>query len=114
MIAVIIEMITADGRTDDYFAMAKWLRPDAEKIDGFISVERFESVSQPGKLVSISFWRDHEALRKWRTHDNHGVAQKAGRGGILDNYRVRIAEVFRDYTQSDRAQAPESVDSPAD
>ena len=109
MIAVIIEMIPADGRADEYFSVAKRLRPDAEKIDGFISVERFESVTTPGKLVSISFWRDEEALRQWRIHDNHGMAQKAGRSGIFDDYRVRIGNIFRDYSLTDRAQAPESL-----
>lgn len=109
MIAVIIELTPAEGRAEDYFSMAKRLRPDAEKIDGFISVERFESVTTPGKFVSISFWRDEESLRQWRIHDDHGMAQKAGRSGIFDGYRVRVGNVFRDYSLTDRAQAPESL-----
>jgi heme-degrading monooxygenase HmoA len=114
MIAVNIEMTPAEGRADDYFSMAKSLRPDAEQIDGFISVERFESVTTPGKLVSISFWRDEASLRQWRIHDAHGMAQKAGRSGIFDDYRVRIGNISRDYGLTDRAQAPKSLMRPRD
>ena len=110
MIAVIIEMTPAEGRADEYFSIAKRLKDDVATIDGFISVERFESVTQPGKLVSISFWRDEAALRQWRLHDRHQLAQGAGRGGIFTDYRVRIASVIRDYGLTDRAQAaPDGV-----
>lgn len=105
MIAVIIELTPAEGRADDYFSMAKRLKADVETIDGFISVERFESVTQPGKFVSISFWRDEEALRSWRIHGRHQVAQRAGREGIFTDYRVRVAGVLRDYSMTERAQA---------
>ena len=107
MIAVIFEVWPADGRKDDYLGLAASLRRDLEKIDGFVSVERFESLTQPGKLLSFSIWRDEAAVRAWRTKSAHRRAQQAGRGGIFADYRLRIASVVRDYGMTERAQAPE-------
>ena len=106
MIAVIFELWPAEGRADDYFALAAALKPRLEKIDGFISVERFASVSEQGKFVSISFWRDEEAVGKWRTDVEHKGAQVAGRDGIFRDYRLRVATVLRDYGPRDRSEAP--------
>lgn len=106
MIAVIFEVIPAEGRYDDYLDHAQRLRPLLEQIDGFISVERFQSITQPGKLVSLSFWRDEEAVRRWREHPQHRATQAAGRAGIFTDYRLRVAEVERDYGQYERDQAP--------
>ena len=106
MIAVIFELWPDDGRAQDYFALAAALKPTLEKIDGFISVERFASVSEEGKFVSISFWRDEEAVRQWRNDAEHRQAQAAGRSGIFRNYRLRVASVLRDYGPSDRSGAP--------
>ena len=77
-----------------------------DQAEGFISIERFESISNQGKFVSLSFWRDEEAVRKWRNLQKHREAQKKGRGGIFESYRLRIAQVVRDYTMDERAQAP--------
>lgn len=107
MIAVIFEFTPADGRTEDYFALAQALRADLAHIDGFVSIERFASVSDPGKFVSLSFWRDEEALRQWRNLESHRGAQAAGRGGIFSDYRLRVAHVIRDYGMTARDQAPE-------
>jgi heme-degrading monooxygenase HmoA len=109
MIAVIFELTPAEGRAADYFAMAMQLKADVEQADGFISVERFESVTNPGKFVSLSFWRDEEALMKWRAHGRHQVMQKAGRGGVFADYRLRVAGVIRDYGMTERADAPEDA-----
>ena len=106
MIAVIFELTPAEGRFKDYMALAEGLADDVRQIDGFISVERFESVSSKGRYVSLSFWRDEEAVRKWRNLQKHREAQKQGRGGIFKSYRLRIASVLRDYTMDERAQAP--------
>lgn len=106
MIAVIFEVIPAEGRYDDYLDHAARLRPVLEQIDGFISVERFQSITQPGKLVSLSFWRDEEAVRRWREHPMHRATQAAGRAGVFADYRLRVAEVARDYGLHERAQAP--------
>jgi heme-degrading monooxygenase HmoA len=107
MIAVIIEMWLAAGREDDYLKLAASLRHDLEGIEGFISVERFQSLTDPGKLLSLSLWRDEAAVRAWRTHATHRPAQRAGRAGIFADYRTRVALVVRDYGMNDRAQAPE-------
>ena len=107
MIAVIFEVWPADGRRQDYFDFAADLRKELEKIDGFISVERFESITEPGKLLSLSIWRDEAAVRAWRTNGAHRPAQQAGRGGIFADYRLRVASVVRDYGMNERAQAPE-------
>jgi len=106
MIAVIFELWPAEGRAPEYFALAGQLKAELERIDGFISVERFESVTQKGKFVSLSFWRDEEAVRRWRSLESHRGAQSAGRGGIFSDYRLRVASVMRDYGLRDRDEAP--------
>jgi heme-degrading monooxygenase HmoA len=106
MMAVIFEVWPASGRKDDYLRMAAALKSECEAIDGFISVERFESLYEEGKLLSLQFWRDDEAIGKWRNHLDHRKAQTAGKGGMFADYRLRIAQVVRDYGPSDRAQAP--------
>lgn len=107
MIAVIFEVIPNEGKKDTYLDAAARLRPILEKMDGFISVERFESLTQPGKLLSLSFWRDEEAVRQWRNVEEHRRIQGAGRTSIFKDYRLRVAEVLRDYGLEERAQAPE-------
>lgn len=105
MIAVIFE-VTMEARSQ-YLDIAAQLRPLLEKIDGFVSVERYESLSQPGKLLSLSFWRDEEAVAAWRNAEAHRAAQALGRTEVFSDYRLRIAHVVRDYGMTDRAQAPE-------
>jgi heme-degrading monooxygenase HmoA len=107
MIAVIFELWPAEGRAADYLALAAALKPDLEKIDGFISVERFQSIGAPGKLLSLSFFRDEESVRAWRALPGHRAAQARGRGGIFADYRLRVAEVLRDYGQNVRDEAPQ-------
>src|SRR5215470_1145642 len=107
MIAVIFEAKPGAAERDEYLAIAAELRPLLDGIDGFISIERFESLSEPGKLLSLSFWRDEEAVKRWRALEQHRAAQAKGRGYIFDNYRLRMAEVNRDYGKDERAQAPE-------
>ena len=106
MIAVIFEVWPAEGRAGEYFDIAASLRPELEKIDGFISIERFESLTTKGKFLSLSFWRDDEAVRGWRNLEAHRRAQARGRGGIFADYRLRVASVVRDYGMSERAGAP--------
>jgi heme-degrading monooxygenase HmoA len=106
MIAVIFEFTPAEGRFADYKALAEGLGEEVRNFDGFISIERFESISSQGKFVSLSFWRDEEAVRKWRNVLKHREAQKRGRGGIFKSYRLRVAQVLRDYEMDKRGQAP--------
>jgi heme-degrading monooxygenase HmoA len=107
MIAVIFEVWPKPERRRDYLDLAAALRRDLEAIEGFISVERFESLTQPGKLLSLSFWRDEAAVAAWRTLAAHRAAQIKGRGGIFADYRLRVAGVLRDYGMTDRADAPD-------
>ena len=107
MYAVIFEVEPAPGRRQDYLDIAAQLRPELEKIDGFISVERFQSLTQEGKILSLSFWQDEAAVARWRRHEQHRDAQRAGRGGIFKNYRLRVAAVMRDYGLNERAEAPQ-------
>ena len=107
MIAVIFEVWPARGRRDDYLALAAALRSDLTAIDGFISVERFQSLTEPDKLLSLSFWRDEDAVRTWRNHHNHRESQVKGRAEVFANYRLRVAAVMRDYGLTERAQVPE-------
>jgi heme-degrading monooxygenase HmoA len=107
MIAVIFEVELAAGEQDSYLGLATDLKPILEQMDGFISVERFQSLSQPGKLPSLSFWRDEEAVKGWRNTEQHRAAQAAGRSHVFAEYRLRIASVVRDYGMHERTQAPE-------
>ena len=102
MIAVIFQVKPNDGRAGDYFELAGGLKPEVEAIDGFISVERLESVSEPGKFVSLSFWRDAAAVEAWRTHAGHELAQARGKDEIFSDFRISVTEVMRDYTMADR------------
>jgi heme-degrading monooxygenase HmoA len=106
MITVIFEFTPAPGRFPDYMALVGQLNTELAKADGFLSLERFESITTPGKFVSLQFWRDEESVAKWRKLQLHREAQKKGRGGIFASYRLRIASVIRDYTMDGRAQAP--------
>jgi heme-degrading monooxygenase HmoA len=106
MIAVIFEVVPATGRKQEYLDLAEKLRPELEKMDGFISIERFESFTNKGKLLSLSIWRDEEAVRRWRQFEGHRLAQAKGRAGIFADYRLRVASVIRDYGMSEREQAP--------
>jgi heme-degrading monooxygenase HmoA len=106
MIAIIFEVTPAEGRRSAYLDYAARLKPELEKMDGFLSVERFESLTTPGKLLSLSFWRDEDAVAAWRNHAEHRVAQAAGRKGLFADYRLRVVGVIRDYGPVDRAEAP--------
>ena len=106
MIAVIFEGSPAEGRQDDYLDAAAALRPLLDGLDGFISIERFESLTTPGRLLSLSFWRDEAAVAAWRSDTRHRAGQAAGRNGIFAANRLRVAEVIRDYGLHDRDQAP--------
>lgn len=107
MHAIIFEMWPAAGRQEEYLAIAASLRAELQTMPGFISIERFESLSEPGKLLSLSFWESEEAIANWRRHAGHRKAQAKGRGGVFSGYRLRVAEVVRDYTLNERRdQAP--------
>jgi heme-degrading monooxygenase HmoA len=107
MIAVIFEFTPAEGRTQDYFDLVEQLKPELEKAEGLLSIERFESLSTKGRFVSLQFWKDEESVARWRNVELHRIAQAKGRAGIIGSYRLRIAGVTRDYTKEDRAQAPQ-------
>lgn len=109
MFVVVFEVQPKDGREQDYLDLAASLRPEVERIDGFISVERFQGLAQPKRLVSISFWRDEEAVKRWREHNRHHLAQLSGRGEIFADYRITVAEVERQYGMFERAEAPQRL-----
>ena len=106
MIAVIFEFTPREGRFPEYMELVGQLKPELEKAEGFLSIERFESITTKGKFLSLQFWKDEESVRKWRNLQKHREAQKQGRAGIIASYRLRIAGVIRDYTMEERAQAP--------
>lgn len=107
MIAVIFEVMPHSDRKDDYLDIAAAMRPMVDEVDGFISVERFQSLTNPDKLLSLSFFEDEEAVARWRHLAAHRAAQGKGRAGIFTDYHLRIAHVIRDYGMFDRAEAPE-------
>ncbi len=106
MIAVIFEVTPAYGRRDTYLDLAAQLHARLNEIDGFLSIERFESLKMPDKILSLSFWRDEAAIATWRNGPEHRAAQHAGRNGIFADYRLRIAGVIRDYGMSERDEVP--------
>ena len=106
MIAVIFEVKPRAGRKEAYLDTAARLKPLLAGIDGFISIERFQSLTDPEKVLSLSFWRDEEAVRQWRNLEQHREVQRAGRNSIFEEYRIRVAEVVRYYGLDDRDQAP--------
>ena len=106
MIAVIFEFVPAEGRFPDYMKIVETLKADLAQADGFIGLERFESITTKGKFLSLQFWRDEESVRKWRNLQKHREAQKEGRARIFKSYRLRIASVLRDYEMDKRGQAP--------
>lgn len=106
MIAVIFEVIPNEGKRDEYLEIAARLKPTLSKMEGFISIERFQSLTDPGKILSLSFWEDESSISEWRNLEMHRAAQKKGRDSIFADYRLRIAGVIRDYGMDDRQQAP--------
>lgn len=106
MIAVIFEVWPAEGEREHYLDIAADLRPLLNDIDGFISVERFESITEPGKMLSLSIWRDEEAVAAWRALGPHRAAQLLGRDMVFRDYRLRVAHVLRDYGMEDRDESP--------
>ncbi len=106
MIAVIFEVEPAQGQRQAYLDIAASLRAELDTIDGFISIERFESLSRPGRILSLSFWRDEEAVARWRNVEAHRTAQAQGRSGVFRDYRLRVAQVVRDYGLHERGAAP--------
>lgn len=106
MIAVIFEVYPAVGKAQEYLDIAAKLKPLLENIDGFISIERFSSLVEEGKILSLSFWRDEKAIEKWRNLDSHRRAQAKGRKRLFADYRLRVANVSRDYGMASRKQAP--------
>lgn len=106
MMAVIFEVVPREGRTADYLDAAAALKPLLEQIDGFVSIERFQSLADPEKLLSLSFWRDEVAIAEWRNLEAHRSTQAFGRGQLFANYRLRVAGIVRDYGMNERDQAP--------
>lgn len=107
MIAVIFEVIPQYGKKEEYLHIAQELKPLLETMDGFISIERFQSLADESKILSLSFWKDEESIRQWRNTEEHRIAQAAGRDHVFKDYRLRIAAVVRDYGMSSRKEAPE-------
>ena len=107
MIAVIFEVIPNEGKKGEYLDIAASLRPELDNIDGFISIERFQSFSNPEKVLSLSFWRDEESIQQWRNLEMHRHAQSKGRNEVFKDYHLRIATVVRDYGMFDRKETPE-------
>lgn len=106
MIAIIFEVIPASGQRDHYLELAARLKPELEQIEGFVSVERFQSLANPDKLLSLSWFTDEAAVSRWRQHMAHRSAQAAGRGGVFQDYRLRVASLIRDYGLEERGGAP--------
>ncbi len=107
MIAVIFEVTPAEGREQDYLDHAAQLKPLVGQVEGFLGVERFRSLTNPDKILSLSFFEDEEAVARWRNLPEHRASQKAGRTGVFRDYRLRVAEVLRDYGLTERTQTPE-------
>ncbi len=102
MFVVIFEVTAKPGKQKAYFDLAAELRPELEQVDGFLSIERFESVAAPGNFVSLSYWRDAPSIERWRAHDRHRQAQERGKAELFADYKISVAEIARQYTMSGR------------
>ncbi|WP_169570280.1 antibiotic biosynthesis monooxygenase family protein [Sneathiella limimaris] len=111
MIAIIFEVEPAEGKRDAYLDIAANLKAHLSEIDGFISVERFQSLTNPDKMLSVSFFETEDAVKQWRNLEVHRQAQAAGRSGIFKGYRLRVASVIRDYGLEERTEAPDDSKS---
>lgn len=107
MIAVIFEVIPNEGKKEEYLDIAASLRPELDHIEGFISIERFLSFTDPGKVLSLSFWKDEASIQQWRNLEMHRTAQAKGRNEVFKDYHLRIATVVRDYGMFERKETPE-------
>lgn len=107
MIAVIFEVYPKNGKVEEYLSIAQELKPELSKISGFISIERFQSLVNPDKILSLSFWENEESVKQWRNVALHRNAQEKGRNSVFENYQLRVAAVIRDYGMTEREQAPE-------
>jgi heme-degrading monooxygenase HmoA len=107
MIAVIFEVIPNEGKKEEYLDIAASLRPELDHIEGFISIERFQSFTNPEKVLSLSFWKDEESIQQWRNLEMHRQAQAKGRNEVFKDYHLRIANVVRDYGMFERKETPE-------
>ncbi|MFZ1805808.1 MAG: antibiotic biosynthesis monooxygenase [Cyclobacteriaceae bacterium] len=106
MIAVLFEVIPNEGKKEKYLDIAYQLRGELEKISGFISIERFQSLQDENKILSLSFWKDEKSVKEWRNLEKHREAQASGRTSVFADYRLRVADVLRDYGMNERAQVP--------
>lgn len=106
MIAVIFEVLPEEGKKDEYLDIASSLKSELEIIPGFISIERFQSLVNPKKILSLSFWEDENSIKEWRNRTTHRKAQQVGRNSVFEDYRLRVAAVIRDYGMSERQEAP--------
>ena len=106
MISIIFEVAPNEGMADEYLKIAGEMLGFVEQIDGFISVERVQALTNPDKLLSISFFESEAAVEEWRRLAAHRSAQKAGRETLFRDYRLRVLQVLRDYGKDDRGQAP--------
>lgn len=111
MVAVIFEVYPTKEGKAEYLAIAAGLREFLKDRPGFISIERFQSLGDEGKILSLSFWENEEAVQAWRNQPEHGMAQKKGKNELFEKYRIRVAQVVRDYSNEDRAQAPSDSDT---
>ena len=106
MIAVIFEVIPKEAGKAEYLAIAAKLREHLADIPGFISIERFQSLTDPDKLLSLSFWQDEASVTRWRNLEQHRMAEAKGRGSLFKDYRIRVGRITRDYSMAAREQAP--------
>jgi heme-degrading monooxygenase HmoA len=106
MISVIFEVIPRSGKRNEYLDLAAKLKHELSKIEGFISIERFQSLTEPEKILSLSFWESEESIDQWRNLEMHRAAQKKGRNEVFSDYRLRVAVVARDYGMNTREQVP--------
>lgn len=110
MIAVIFEVTPTENGKERYFEIAGDLKSLLSEMDGFISIERFQSITNPSRYLSLSFWRDEDSVRLWRNQIDHREAQREGKNSLFQDYRLRVANVLRDYGMDDRQQSPVDIE----
>src|SRR6202167_1346363 len=96
MFSVIFEIHPRTEQWDAYLGYAKMLRPELERIEGFVDNIRYKSLLREGWILSLSGWRDEKSLVRWRTRTKHHEAQQKGRDQILQDYHLRVGQITKD------------------
>ncbi len=110
MIGLFFEVLPKAGREETYFEMARLLRPELDKHDGLVFIDRYRSLSTGGLILSHQLWSSEECLIRWRENTKHKTVQRAGREQHFADYRLRVARLIREWTSQGEMAGTAAID----